>query len=74
MPSEKIHREKAQFQLDWKDLDRDLIAYLTFFDKKIEDFRGKEILDIGSGAAEFAKDAKIHGINVTAVDPVYMLE
>lgn len=74
MPSENILKEKAQYQLKSKDLERDLVTYLTFFDKKIDDFRGKEVLDIGSGSAEFAKEAKIHGINVTAVDPIYMLK
>jgi ubiquinone/menaquinone biosynthesis C-methylase UbiE len=73
LPIEKSLAEKSHFQLKYKDLDRDLVTYLAYFNRKLDDFRDKEILDIGSGSANFAKDAKVHGINVTSVDQVYML-
>lgn len=65
--------QKAEFQLEKKEINRDLILYLAFFNLKLDDLRAKKILDIGSGTANFAKDAKYNGIDVTALDPVYIL-
>lgn len=52
-------------------LTRDLEDYLHFLNLKENDLVGKKILDIGSGAAIFAKEAKQKGIEVTAIDPMY---
>lgn len=74
MPSPKMNIEqKALHQLNNKELSRDLMLYLAYFNLKLDDLRGKRILDIGAGAAHFAKDAKYNGVDVTALDPIYML-
>ncbi len=53
-------------------LDRKLERYLFSFKLRLEDLENKKILDVGSGKALFAKEAKQLGLNVTALDPLYL--
>ncbi|OGF35743.1 hypothetical protein A2468_05195 [Candidatus Falkowbacteria bacterium RIFOXYC2_FULL_46_15] len=62
---------EAEYMMEFKDLHRDWPLYSAYCNLERDDLVGKKILDIGAGAAEFAKDAKDMGIDVTVVDPIY---
>ena len=54
-------------------LERDLRVYLAFFDLTIEDLKDKKVLDVGSGAGVFAKEARDNEVDIVALDPLYSL-
>ncbi|MCX6766335.1 MAG: class I SAM-dependent methyltransferase [Candidatus Moranbacteria bacterium] len=66
--------DKAQFAVYGEIYKRDFDFYLMALDLKKEDLIENKILDIGAGAALFAKEAKKRNIDVTALDPMYGLE
>ena len=45
--------------------------YSAFFDLKLEDLKGKKILDSPSGASSFVSTANKNGVDVTGVDLIY---
>jgi|GEM_PF-6129628 len=66
--------DKAQFAVYGEIYKRDFDFYLKALDLEEEDLIENKILDIGAGAALFAKEAKQRNIDVTAIDPMYGLE
>jgi ubiquinone/menaquinone biosynthesis C-methylase UbiE len=66
--------DKAQFAVYGEIYKRDFDFYLRALDLREEDLIENKILDIGAGAALFAKEAKKRNINVTVLDPMYGLE
>lgn len=50
---------------------RSFAEYEEMFEFTPEQWRGKKVLDVASGPASFAAEAKRHGISVTACDPRY---
>ena len=54
-------------------LGRTLDEYCRYFDLKIEELRGKAILDIASGVGSFCAEGNERGLNVTAFDLIYEL-
>ena len=63
--------EDAFLSREVREVDRGLKHYLAMFDLQVDDLKGRRILDIGAGSANFSKDAKKEGIDVTAIDPLY---
>jgi SAM-dependent methyltransferase len=66
--------DKAQFAVYGEIYKRDFDFYLRALDLEEEDLIEDKILDIGAGAALFAKEAKKRNIDVTAINPMYGLE
>lgn len=66
--------DKAQFAVYGEIFRRDFYFYLRAFDLEEEDLIENKILEIGAGAALFAKEAKRRNIDVTVLDPMYGLE
>jgi SAM-dependent methyltransferase len=66
--------DKAQFAVYGEIYKRDFDFYLKALDLREEDLIENKILDIGAGAALFAKEAKQRNIDVTAIDPMYGIE
>ena len=66
--------DKAQFAVYGEIYKRDFDFYLRAFDLEEEDLIENKVLDIGAGAALFAKEAKKRNIDVTVLDPMYGLE
>ncbi len=72
--SETTNLKRLAEKFETNEINRDLVLYLAYFDLKVDDLKDKKILDVGAGSAYFAKDAKNYGVNVTALDPMYLLE
>lgn len=53
------------------EIDRNLEKYLSTFHYKIDELKGKKILDVGSGAAVFATEANKNGLSVVSMDAAY---
>lgn len=66
--------DKAQFAVYGEIYKRDFDFYLRALDLSEEILAENKVLDIGAGAALFAKEAKQRNINVTVIDPMYGLE
>ena len=66
--------DKAQFAVYGEIYKRDFDFYLRALDLEEEDLIENKILDIGAGAALFAKEAKKRNIDVAVLDPMYGLE
>lgn len=48
--------------------------YSSFFDLKLEDLKGKKVLDCSSGVSSFVSTANKNGSVVTGVDFIYELD
>lgn len=64
----------ARYAIENQIQDRSFYDYLSLFNLREKDLRGKSILDIGAGEAYFAKQARMKGIRVTALDTMYSLK
>lgn len=72
--TENLEEKNAINRMLTTGYERNFAYHLACFGLKSEDLFGKQILDIGSGAGIFAKEAKEKGINVTPVDLNYKYE
>lgn len=72
-PSTKT-REDAWRAIQGQVKKRTLYDYCQRFDLKPEYFEGKSILDVGAGAAIFAKDSKNKGVSAIGFDPIYLFK
>jgi len=52
-------------------LGRTYDEYIRYFALRMEDWRGKKILDVASGVSSFCAEASAFGHNVTAADRIY---
>ncbi len=64
-------RRRAKDAIASQIINRNFYDYLIRFNLREEDMKGKAILDAGAGEANFAKQARMKGIDVTALDAVY---
>lgn len=56
------------------EIDRNLEKYLSTFHYKINELKGKKILDVGSGAAVFGTESNKLGLDVVSMDAAYSHE
>jgi ubiquinone/menaquinone biosynthesis C-methylase UbiE len=67
-------KRDAQEALDGQIKRRNFYDYIIRLNLNEDDLREKSILDVGAGEANFAKQAKMKGISVTALDTIYSLK